>query len=78
MLARAANTCIIGVGTRGAVSILTEGGYVLSKEALRRFAMKGFKNSEICGEHGGAEDVEFGACKYVYWVSGAERRVHSY
>lgn len=35
-------------------------GYVLSKEALRRFAVLG--NSKICRADGGAEDVEMGSC----------------
>ena len=35
------------------------GGYVLSKEALRRF---GKRNSSLCREDGGAEDAEFGIC----------------
>jgi hypothetical protein len=36
-------------------------GYVLSKEALTRFANKG-RNSKICRQDGGAEDVELGKC----------------
>lgn len=37
------------------------GGYVLSKEALKRFAEKG-RDSSICRQDGGAEDAEFGKC----------------
>ncbi|KAL8568518.1 hypothetical protein ACOMHN_066508 [Nucella lapillus] len=37
------------------------GGYVISKEALRRFAAKD-KDSKICRQDGGAEDEEFGRC----------------
>ena len=40
------------------------GGYVLSKEALQRFKDKGFHNDAVCREDGGAEDAEFGKCKY--------------
>ena len=36
-------------------------GYTISKEALRRFG-KFAKNSSICRQDGGAEDVEFGRC----------------
>ena len=36
-------------------------GYVLSKEALTRFANKG-RNSKICRQDGGDEDVELGIC----------------
>ena len=36
-------------------------GYVLSKEALTRLANKG-RNSKICSQDGGAEDVELGKC----------------
>lgn len=37
------------------------GGYVLSKEALRRFGKDG-NNPNICRQDGGAEDAEFGTC----------------
>ncbi|CAL1546932.1 unnamed protein product [Lymnaea stagnalis] len=37
------------------------GGYVISKEALRRFGKKAV-NSTVCREDGGDEDVEFGIC----------------
>ncbi|KAH3777467.1 hypothetical protein DPMN_178914 [Dreissena polymorpha] len=36
-------------------------GYVLSKEALRRFGAKG-NDETICRQDGGAEDAEFGKC----------------
>ncbi len=36
-------------------------GYVLSKEALRRFIEDGYPNKKKCRQdHGGAEDVEMG------------------
>ena len=42
---------------------------MLSKEALTRFANKGFHNNAVCREDGGAEDAEFGKCKYFYnWL----------
>ncbi|KAK7110719.1 glycoprotein-N-acetylgalactosamine 3-beta-galactosyltransferase 1-like [Littorina saxatilis] len=37
------------------------GGYVLSKEALRRFGQKG-QDPMLCKQDGGAEDAEFGKC----------------
>jgi glycoprotein-N-acetylgalactosamine 3-beta-galactosyltransferase len=36
-------------------------GYVLSKEAMRRFGARG-NDSNICRQDGGFEDVEFGKC----------------
>lgn len=36
-------------------------GYVLSKEALRRFGERG-NDSKVCRQDGGAEDAEFGRC----------------
>ncbi|CAL1538113.1 unnamed protein product [Lymnaea stagnalis] len=37
-------------------------GYVISREALRRFGEGGIKNKTICKRDGGYEDVEFGKC----------------
>ncbi|XP_067671690.1 glycoprotein-N-acetylgalactosamine 3-beta-galactosyltransferase 1-B-like [Haliotis asinina] len=37
------------------------GGYVLSKEALRRYGEKG-KDPKLCLPDGGSEDVQFGRC----------------
>lgn len=37
------------------------GGYVLSKEALKRFGEKG-QDPSICRQDGGSEDAEFGKC----------------
>ncbi|XP_060592471.1 glycoprotein-N-acetylgalactosamine 3-beta-galactosyltransferase 1-like isoform X2 [Ruditapes philippinarum] len=36
-------------------------GYVLSKEAMRRFGARG-NDSKLCRQDGGAEDAEFGKC----------------
>ncbi|XP_059148747.1 glycoprotein-N-acetylgalactosamine 3-beta-galactosyltransferase 1-like isoform X2 [Physella acuta] len=38
------------------------GGYVLSKEALRRFGEEGSVNAKICAKDGGPEDVYMGKC----------------
>lgn len=38
------------------------GGYVISKEALRRFGLKGATNESLCAKDSGAEDTEFGKC----------------
>ena len=37
-------------------------GYVLSKEALRRYGETGFGNDKVCHEDWGAEDLEIGKC----------------
>ncbi|CAL1526715.1 unnamed protein product [Lymnaea stagnalis] len=38
------------------------GGYVLSKEALRRFGQEGAKNQRLCAQDLGAEDIKMGEC----------------
>ena len=38
------------------------GGYVLSKEALKRYGLKGSNNSTLCKQDGGSEDVFMGRC----------------
>ncbi|CAL1526713.1 unnamed protein product, partial [Lymnaea stagnalis] len=38
------------------------GGYVLSKEALRRFGQLGVKNTSLCSKYGIDEDVNMGQC----------------
>ncbi|XP_013078914.2 glycoprotein-N-acetylgalactosamine 3-beta-galactosyltransferase 1-like isoform X1 [Biomphalaria glabrata] len=43
------------------------GGYVLSKEALRRFGERG-KDPKLCRQDGGAEDVEIGICMQNFGV----------
>ncbi|CAL1532600.1 unnamed protein product [Lymnaea stagnalis] len=37
-------------------------GYVISKEALRRYGQKGSQNVSMCKKDSGYEDVEFGRC----------------
>lgn len=37
-------------------------GYVLSKQALQKFASVGLRNPFICRQDGGAEDAEVGKC----------------
>ena len=38
------------------------GGYVLSREALRRFGAEGYAKSSFCARDRGAEDIEMGRC----------------
>lgn len=50
-------------------------GYVLSKEAVRRFAEKAVKDTEHCrGDAGGAEDLEMGKCLQAVGVEAADTR----
>uniref|UniRef100_A0A1A9UIV5 Glycoprotein-N-acetylgalactosamine 3-beta-galactosyltransferase 1 n=1 Tax=Glossina austeni TaxID=7395 RepID=A0A1A9UIV5_GLOAU len=50
-------------------------GYVLSKEALRRFIEKGLTNPKICSnKNGGAEDVEIGKCLEALGVMAGDTR----
>ena len=52
-------------------------GYVLSKEALRRFATRGLgdKTGVICrSDGGGAEDVEMGKCMENLGVRAGDSR----
>ena len=50
-------------------------GYVLSKEALRRFVETGLKDPELCRpDAGGAEDVEIGKCMENLGVEAGDSR----
>ncbi|XP_014786164.1 glycoprotein-N-acetylgalactosamine 3-beta-galactosyltransferase 1 [Octopus bimaculoides] len=50
-------------------------GYVLSKEAVRRFIENGLNNKSICrSDNGGAEDVEMGACLERVGVKAGDSR----
>ena len=50
-------------------------GYVLSKEALRRFVLDGLTNSEICkGSPHGVEDGEIGKCMEKLNVPAGDTR----
>ncbi|KAI9559034.1 hypothetical protein GHT06_015823 [Daphnia sinensis] len=50
-------------------------GYVLSKEATRRFVTQGYNNKSICRQdHGGAEDVEMGICMQNLNISAMDTR----
>lgn len=50
-------------------------GYVLSKEATKRFVEQGLSNPSICREdHGGAEDVEMGKCLANLGVRAGDSR----
>ena len=50
-------------------------GYVLSKEALRRFVETGLKNPKLCRrDAGGAEDVEMGKCMKNLGVEAGDSR----
>lgn len=50
-------------------------GYILSKEALKRFVEVGLRNSSKCRHDGkGAEDVELGKCMEYIGVSAGDSR----
>ncbi|CAD7086043.1 unnamed protein product [Hermetia illucens] len=50
-------------------------GYVLSREAVRRFAEIGAKNKTLCrADSGGAEDVEMGKCMEKVNVTAGDSR----
>ena len=50
-------------------------GYVLSKEALKRFVEQGLGSPKICrSDPGGAEDVEMGKCMENLQVTAMDTR----
>ncbi|KAE8738472.1 hypothetical protein FOCC_FOCC016031 [Frankliniella occidentalis] len=50
-------------------------GYVLSREAVKRFVENGIPNKEKCRQdHGGAEDVEIGICLERVGVKAGDSR----
>ena len=52
-------------------------GYVLSREALRKFTQEGLTNSSICQQSdGGDEDVNMGACMRKLNVTHGDSRDH--
>ncbi|CAH1789434.1 unnamed protein product, partial [Owenia fusiformis] len=50
------------------------GGYVLSHEALKRYAEKGVKDPAHCHPDGGSEDVEMGRCMEHLGVTAGDSR----